>query len=141
MYWFSESLIPCRPRTLGPLGDLQGTPPGRRVPAGRIYSWGTAKYLGLKNCSFGTLHLNNLCYASHLASKPFQSFLCYSFFVTKDSFLLQNYHFVINCIKGLGIANKDTSVLVFFKCWMDLINAIKLCYQSIKLAKKTNCLK
>ena len=31
--------VPWRPRTLGPLGHLQGMPPGRRVPAGRRLIW------------------------------------------------------------------------------------------------------
>ena len=36
MYWFSESplKIPCRSRTLEPLGDFLGTSPRCRVPAG-----------------------------------------------------------------------------------------------------------
>ena len=36
MCWSPESplKVPWRSRTLGPLGDLQGTFPGRRVPAG-----------------------------------------------------------------------------------------------------------
>ena len=38
MYWFPEGPLkfPCRSRTLGPLGVLQGTSPGRRMPAGLL---------------------------------------------------------------------------------------------------------
>ena len=39
MCWSPESplKVPWRSRTLGPLGDLQGTSPGRRVPAGNVF--------------------------------------------------------------------------------------------------------
>ena len=39
MYWSPESplKVPCRSRTLGPLGDLQGTSQGRRVPTGTLH--------------------------------------------------------------------------------------------------------
>ena len=38
MNWFPESplIVPCTPRALGPLGDLQGTSPGRLVSGGDI---------------------------------------------------------------------------------------------------------
>ena len=38
LYWPPESPlnVPCRSWTLGPLGDLQGTSPGRHVPAGLL---------------------------------------------------------------------------------------------------------
>ena len=46
MYWSPESpkKVLCRSRTLGPLGDVQGTSPGRRVVAGFVITISSVKY-------------------------------------------------------------------------------------------------